>query len=136
VGNKIFFDINIIMDIIEPSRENHDYGVKVLQKCYFEDLKIYMSEDMINTVYYLSTKKDKSIKFFQNAINEWQIVPFGANVLNQAFDFALKNGLDLEDTLQCFCAKENGCDLFLTSDKKFVDCGVKIVTYKDFLESD
>ncbi len=36
--------------------------------------------------------------------------------------------------LQCFCAKNSGCDIFLTSDKKFIDCGIKIVDYDEFLK--
>ena len=34
--------------------------------------------------------------------------------------------------LQCFCTQNSGCDIFLTSDKKFIDCGIKIVDSKNF----
>ena len=131
--NKIFLDINIVIDLVEPTRNNHDKALLVLKKCIDDDFAIHISEDMISTVYYLIPNKNKSIRFFKGILDEWKIVPFGKNVLQQAFDFALENNLDLEDTLQCFCAKENGCSLFLTSDKKFVDCGIKIVNYDEFL---
>ena len=58
---------------------------------------------------------------------------FFKNIIKNAIDLSLEKNLDLEDILQCFCAKENGCSLFLTSDKKFVDCGIKIVNYNEFL---
>jgi predicted nucleic acid-binding protein len=45
----------------------------------------------------------------------------------------LGNSLDLEDILQCLCAKENGCDVLITNDKKFYDCDIKIMTIKEFL---
>ena len=131
--NKIFLDINIVIDLVEPTRNNHDRALLMLKKCIDDDFTIYISEDMISTVYYLIPNKSRSIRFFKGILDEWQISPFGRNVLKQAFDFSLKNDLDLEDALQCFCAKENGCSLFLTSDKKFADCGIKIVNYDEFL---
>jgi predicted nucleic acid-binding protein len=135
MGNRIFLDTNIILDFIIPNRKYSKEAIMTLKKATDRGYEIYISEDMISTVYYVAKDyKKESINFFKDALKYWQIVPFGANVLNQAFDFALKNGLDLEDTLQCFCAKENGCELFLTSDKKFVDCGIKTISYKDFLE--
>jgi len=39
----------------------------------------------------------------------------------------------LEDTLQCLCAKENDCDMLITSDKHFYNCGMKIQTASEFL---
>ena len=53
-------------------------------------------------------------------------------VIKEAIDFSLNYKTDLEDTLQYFCAKANNC-ILLTNDKKFIDCGIEIVTYKDFL---
>jgi len=41
---------------------------------------------------------------------------------------------DLEDALQCLCAKENNCTLLITNDKKFVDCGIEIMNYERFLK--
>jgi len=47
---------------------------------------------------------------------------------------SLEKDLDLEDVLQCLCAKENGCDVFITNDRKFYDCGINIMTTEAFLE--
>jgi predicted nucleic acid-binding protein len=55
-------------------------------------------------------------------------------VLKKSFEYSLKHSSDLEDALQCFCAKENGCQIFLTNDKKFINCGIKILNYNQFLE--
>ena len=133
--NKIFLDTNILLDFLVPGRKHSDKAILALKKAVNEGYKIYISEDMISTVYYVAKDyRKKSIKFFDDVLNHWQIVPFGRNVLKQAFDFSLKNDLDLEDTMQCFCAKENGCQIFLTNDKKFINCGIKILNYNQFLE--
>jgi len=131
--NKIFLDTNIILDFIIPNRKYSHLSQQVLEKLAIDEYKIYISEDIISTTYYIAkSHKVETIEFFQGALKFWNIVPFGKDVLEASFDFALNNGCDLEDTLQCFCAKDNNC-ILLTNDKKFIDCGVEIVTYKDFL---
>jgi len=127
---RIFLDTNIILDIMMSERENHKKAPALLAKLV--DFNIFMSEDMLSTIYYITKEKEKSKLFFKTIQKEWNIVPFGQKVIEDAIDFSLKNGCDLEDTLQCFCAKENGC-ILLTNDKMFIDCGIKVVNYKDFL---
>ena len=51
----------------------------------------------------------------------------------KAIDLSLEKKLDLEDVLQCLCAKENECRVFITHDKRFYDCGVEIMTSEEFL---
>ena len=41
---------------------------------------------------------------------------------------------DLEDMLQCLCAKENKCQILLTSDNAFYNCGIKVFTIDEFME--
>jgi len=131
--NKIYLDTNIVLDFIIPSRKNSHLAKQVLNKIVELDYKIFISEDIISTTYYIAKEhQTETIEFFIGALKFWNIVPFGKNVLKNSFDFSIQNKTDLEDTLQCFCAKENGC-ILLTSDKKFIDCGVKIVDYDEFL---
>jgi len=47
---------------------------------------------------------------------------------------SLVKKLDLEDILQCLCAKENGCKILITNDKKFYDCCVSLYTIEEFLK--
>jgi len=54
-------------------------------------------------------------------------------VIKAAIELSFNNSLDLEDLLQCLCAKENGCEVLLTNDMKFFDCGVQIMTVDAFL---
>ncbi len=131
--NRIFLDTNIILDFVIPNRKKSKLAKKALDRIVELNYKVFISEDMISTTYYIAKEhRKRAIEFFIDALKFWNIVPFGEDVLKQSFDFSLKHNSDLEDTLQCFCAKENGC-IFLTSDKKFIDCGVKIVTYEEFL---
>lgn len=53
-------------------------------------------------------------------------------VIKSGIELAIEKNIDFEDILQCLCAKENG--YLITNDKKFYDCGIKIMTTKEFIE--
>ncbi len=133
MSKKIFLDINIVIDVIDSKRKNHSLAQKMILKTIKEDYEIYISEDMITTIYYVLKGNPLVLTFFKKIIDKWNIVPFGKDVIKNSIEFSKNYNTDLEDTLQCFCAKENNCNIFLTSDKKFIDCGIKIQTYSEFL---
>jgi predicted nucleic acid-binding protein len=56
------------------------------------------------------------------------------DVIRDALTFSLKHGADLEDVLQCFCAKKHRCRFLSTSDRSFAYCGVDILYPELFLE--
>ena len=133
MSRKIFLDINIVIDIIDRKRKNHELAKAMVLKTIQEDYEIYISEDMITTVYYVLRGELSVLHFFNKVLDKWNIVPFGKDVIKKSIEFSMKNSCDLENVLQCFCAKECGCGIFLTSDKKFIDCGIEILDYDRFL---
>jgi predicted nucleic acid-binding protein len=135
VNKKIFFDINIVIDIIDEARTHHREAKKTIAKTIEEDYDIFVSEDMITTVFYILKGNPKVLYFFKSIIQRWNVVPFGSDVIEESIDFCIQNESDLEDTLQCMCARKNGCGVFLTSDRAFVACGINIMTYEEFLNS-
>jgi predicted nucleic acid-binding protein len=133
--SSIYLDTNIIADMIDGARDNHELSLALLKKLMFEGYDIFISEDMLSTLYYISDDKKATLDFFENIVYvDWQLVSFGMDVVKEATHLSLTKGLDLEDTLQCLCAKKNGCTMLVTNDKKFVDCGVEIVNYERFLK--
>ena len=91
-----------------------------------------MSEDMLSTIYYINSDKEYTLMFFEKMIRKWGIVHFGEQVIKDAIELSQKNNSDLEDTLQCLCAKANGCEALITEDKRFIDCGLKVLSYEEF----
>ncbi len=133
--NKIFLDTNIVADIIYVSRPNHNQSLKLLKQLILHNYEICISEDMITTLYYILKDKKTTLKFFKDVIfNDWVILIFGKRVLKKAVQLSLEKNLDLEDTLQCLCAKENGCEVLITNDNKFCDCGLTICSTAEFLK--
>jgi len=131
---NIYFDSNIVLDIIDMTRENYQNANKLLKFCIFNNYNIFISEDILTTIFYIHKDKKQVLKFFKVIQNDWNISVFGKEVIENAIELSLENNLDLEDTLQCLCAKENGCEILITNDKKFYDCGIKIMTTQEYLE--
>ena len=133
MNKRIFLDINIVIDIIDEARASHQKAKLMLIKIIEQDYEVYISEDVITTIYYVLKGNVKVLYFFKNIMNRWNVVPFGKDVIEDSIDFSIKYNSDLEDTLQCMCAKKNGCKTFITSDKKFIDCGIEVLDYEQFL---
>lgn len=131
---KIFLDANIILDFLDKSRANHKKAQELIYHLEIDDYGIVISEDMITNIYYIHKNKKQVLSFIKEVVlDSWEIIGFGLETIKKATNYCIKHNSDLEDTLQCFCAKNSGCDIFLTRDKKFVDCGIQILSYDEFL---
>ena len=134
-SNQVFLDTNIVADLIHSSRHNHVLSLKLLKYLVLNNYKICISEDMITTLYYILKDKVSTLGFLKNVVfRDWTILIFGESVLQEAVKVSLSKNLDLEDILQCLCAKENRCEVLITNDKKFYDCGLSVCTTEEFLK--
>ncbi|WP_428353142.1 type II toxin-antitoxin system VapC family toxin [Methyloprofundus sp.] len=132
--SKIFLDTNIILDIIDAQRPNNKKIHLLLEHLILNDIDIVISEDMLSTIFYIQEDKQLVLKFLHSIQKRWIISSFGKSVIKKAIELSMEKNLDLEDTLQCLCAKENGCEALITNDIKFYNCGVSIYTIEDFLK--
>lgn len=130
---KVYFDVNIVLDIIDSKRVNHLKSKKLWELLTINKFTIIISEDILSIVFYINKDDEYTLTFFELIRTRWEIVPFGKEVIKNAIELSRQKNLDLEDILQCLCAKENGCYAFITEDKKFYDCGVKIMTSEEFI---
>jgi predicted nucleic acid-binding protein len=134
MATKIFLDTNIVVDIIDKSRVRHNIALDFLEYLILEEYTICISEDMLTTLFYILKDKKDTLTFFENLVFvDWSVLTFGLDTIKLATSLSLEYDLDLEDVLQCLCAKENDCDALITNGKKFYDCGIKIMTIKEFL---
>ena len=134
MNNKIYLDINIVADMIDQNRKEHEKSLEILKKTIWDATVLCISEDTLSTLFYISKDKNATLLFIQNVILvDWEVSIFGKSVISKAIELSLQKGLDLEDLLQCLCAQENKCNILITNDKKFYDCGMKIYTSDEFL---
>jgi len=132
--HSIFLDTNIVADMIDPKRRYHPQAMELLKRLMLGAYRIVISEDMVTTLYYISQDKQATLAFLEHIVYvDWEVVPFGTELLQKATQHAMKEVCDLEDTLQCLCAAKEGCSMVVTEDSGFVACGVKIMDYKSVL---
>ena len=131
--NRVFLDTNIIIDFIDTNRKNHLKARKLIVKLIEEEYEIFISEDMISTVYYVLKAIPELLTFFEKVLEEWNVVAFGKKTIIESIEYCKKNNADLEDAMQCFCAKKHRC-VMITNDKKFVNCEIEIMDYDEFMK--
>jgi len=133
--NRIFLDTNIILDFLDDRRPGYYNAVKLIESLSLRNVEIYISEDMLSTVFYIHNNNKQTLEFFQFVLGKWKVAGFGPELMEEAVDMSLKYSLDLEDLLQCLCARKYSCSALVTNDKKFYDCGIKIYTSGEFINA-
>lgn len=132
---KVFLDTNIVLDFLDKKREKHEKAKILISKLVKENSQIVISEDMLSTIFYISKEKKRVLQFFEVIVEKWSVVYYGTSLISEAIALCQKKeGQDLEDTLQCLCAKEQTCNYIVTSDKRFVDCGIQVIGYDEVVE--
>jgi predicted nucleic acid-binding protein len=134
IDSRIFLDINVVIDFLEQSRKRHYVTIELIEHLVANNYDICISEDMLTTIYYISKEKRLVLKFLKTVTRQWNILYFGKEIISEAIETALENDLDLEDLLQCICARVCGCNTLITQDKTFYDCGMTIRTAEEFLK--
>jgi len=137
---SLFIDTNIILDLLDDTRNSHMNSKKLIEHCLCNDLLIAISDDIITTVYYLSQKnisRQKLLEFIKFLSKHFKILVFDRDVIDETVDICLhKHSYDFEDTLQAICAKKHQFSTLITNDKKFPKLdNINIITPKEFLEN-
>jgi len=123
--SKIFFDANILLDILLPNRPNHRKALEVyVQICERYDT-LATSENILTTIEYIASKNGTPCetigRFFTALDANFELYGF-ADILSESLIIYAeacehKEKIDFEDLLQLQCAMHNGCTTFITEDK-------------------
>jgi predicted nucleic acid-binding protein len=135
MGSKVYLDANVVLDFLISDRKQHDAAIRLVAALSVSGYEVVISEDILTTVFYIAKDKEKVLEFFLSVRQRWRIVSFGEVVVAEGLELAYRDGMDLEDTLQCLCAKKEGCALIVTEDRGFVDCGVEVMDYEAALRA-
>ena len=133
----IFLDANVLADLYDETRPfclaSRKVLVYLLSK---ENTELFTSCDIITTLYYINSKKDKQ-KALDHIIevNQWcKVVEFSNEEVVKSCRLMKQNKkfTDLEDTIQYVMAKKVKADLLLSNDKGFASDGIKLMRTEDF----
>ena len=121
---NVFFDANIILDMIDSDRGNVENVRKLVYQALTKDLTLYTSCDILSNIYYVARKKlDKAtlVKEMLNILEIFEIVAIDKAMAKKALlENQVDHALDFEDLLQYQCAEATQCDMIVTNDKTFV----------------
>ena len=135
---SLFFDANIILDMIDSDRGNVDTVRKLVYNALVKELTLYTSCDILSNIYYVARKKlDKEtlVKEMLNILEIFEIVAIDKVLAKKALlENQMNHALDFEDLLQRQCAEVTQCDLIVTNDKKFVKGEVKHLSLVEALK--
>jgi len=135
---RVFFDANIILDMIDSDRGNVEAVKKLVYNALMKDIALYTSCDILSNVYYVGRKKlDKEtlVKEMLNILEIFEIVAIDKALAKKALlDNQMNHALDFEDLLQRQCAEITQCDLIVTNDKKFVKGEVRHLSLVEALK--
>ena len=135
---KIFFDANIILDMIDSDRGNVENVRKLVYNALVKELTLYTSCDILSNIYYVARKKlDKEtlVKEMLNILEIFEIVAIDKALAKRALlENQMNQALDFEDLLQRQCAEVTQCDFIVTNDKKFVEGAVEHLSLVEALK--
>lgn len=138
---KIFFDANILLDILLPTRPNHKLATQAYVFICERYGTLATSENILTTIEYIATKNGtpcKTIGNFFKAMNEnFELYGF-ADILDNglaAYNDLCKQSkkIDFENLLQLECAIYHKCNLFLTEDKDIYSDKIQILGLQDIV---
>ena len=88
LNKKVYFDANIVLDIIDSNRKEHLTAKRMWKDLILEKCIIIISEDILTNVFYILKIKTEALNFFKFIQDNWKIVPFGKDVVKNAIDLS------------------------------------------------
>ena len=132
---EVLIDTNIILDWFLKRSDFYETAKTLLNKCWFSDIKSYLTIHSISDLYYVINKKfdiAEKKKLLQLLLNRNEIISESKNDIAM---FIENDALtDLEDGLQMQAAKDCKLDYIITRDiDDFKMSDVPAILPEDFL---
>ena len=135
---KLFFDANILLDMIDTDRGNVTSARQLVRTALMQEIELYTSCDILSNIYYVARRKlDKAtlIGEMLRLLEIFEIIEIDKSMAVRALrDNQADPVLDFEDLLQRSSAQRVQCDLIITNDKRFVAGTIPHVSLKRALE--
>lgn len=115
MANKLFLDINIIIDFVEERPNELDAIKEIIFLAQLNKVELFISESVIATSIYLLKKQNiDALSVFREICKTVGVVAFSKDILY----FPLEKYKDTEDALLYFLAVKAKMDYFITRNVK------------------
>ncbi|GAB6044914.1 PIN domain nuclease [Caminibacter profundus] len=140
--NKIYFDTNIIIDLLDSKRMTHKDSLKLLN-FYVNDnnTELFINSDSLTNIFYILRHRVKlsfldSIEKIENIKDMFEIVSIEKNEIEFAIEICKNNEFkDFEDALQYICALKADCEMIVTNNiKDFRFSSIDVFSPKELIK--
>lgn len=136
--NKVFIDINILIDLFDASRQHHESAIILFDNMEEKKCKGYLTESVLNTTSYLIRKDFNSSKLkamFNHLLSFVDLIPVSNKTYLNGLNFSAN---DIEDAVLYAAALEAKLNFFITTNtkdfKKIEQSNLPIITSTEFLK--
>lgn len=137
MANKIFSDINILIDLLDSKRKHHAEAVHLLNEAEKGNCYIFITESVLNTTAYLIRKDYSTIKLkelFNHLLSFAELIPVSSFIYSSGLQRMVN---DVEDAILYAAALSANLDFFVTNDtkdfKKLEIPSLPVVSAREFL---
>jgi predicted nucleic acid-binding protein len=138
-SEKVFFDANIFNDIFDNRRTTHKISKEAFARALKAKLRICTSCDIATNIYYITAKytsRENALDAIASVKVMATILPFAEKELSVTIDLMRKDRdyTDFEDTIQYIMALNEGCDVIVTNDRRFVSKEIPCLSSERFVK--
>lgn len=130
---KVFFDTNILIDMLEDRRFS-ETSRAIVSKGEKGKFQMFASLLSFSNIAYIRRKQPTDVIYndLQNLRKLFTVLEISGKQLDEALKIRIK---DFEDNLQFQCAKSAGCDVIVSNNVKDFEGlqGVPVMSAEDFI---
>lgn len=118
---KAFLDTNVLLDLLMKSRLGHEAATAILQVVRSGDISACLTTQSVIDAAYIQTQRCKAPSpAFKEAVRLIAGIVELLPILPEDIEWANRCAIDdYEDAAQLSCAIRSGCDVIVTSDRKY-----------------
>ncbi len=136
---KVFLDTNIILDVLDARRHSAQTSIRIMELARKGYLEAVVTTQSILDAYYIASRCGIK-KSEVDSLTKWMMSTINVRVINEPDirEALRKDNPDFEDNCQLAHADFEGCDYFITNDKKVLKrtdfSPIKMITPEQFVE--
>lgn len=130
---RVFFDTNILLDIIEQRNPHFQSSEAALLACNAQGAQMVLAWHSLSNVFYIYGRKvgeKKALEALQDTLSYMTVATVGQTEALRAFELGFA---DLEDALQAVAAEAAQADFLITRDERgFATSPVPVLSPEEF----
>lgn len=133
---KVFLDVNIVIDFLGERENFYQPAAKVLTLADRKKIKVYTSPTSISTTYYLLAKYENA-KIALEKIRRFKLLCSISVMDDEVIEKAINSDFkDFEDAMQYYSAIAKNCDVIITrNEKDFKNALIPVMNAESYLQT-